>query len=139
MAIRDWSAYQRALRAAAGVTGVLRRHGAAIAAAAALTTASGCSVHGGQGGGEPPRATAASSAKIGDGPMAPRDRADLTETERMELEALGDCTDSDGKMMGYSSPCCERYREITGEQFGPFGCTPWGPPAPPAYDGARLA
>lgn len=33
--------------------------------------------------------------------------------------------------------CCQKHFRVY--QFALAGCTPWGPPAPPAYDGSRLS
>jgi hypothetical protein len=43
-----------------------------------------------------------------------------------------DCEDDPG----YGSTCCKAEREAG---RSPVACSPWGPPAPPAYHGERIA
>ncbi|MBR59224.1 MAG: hypothetical protein CMH54_14560 [Myxococcales bacterium] len=47
----------------------------------------------------------------------------------------GKCT-SQGRDTEPISSCCESHFDV--DHYSYAGCTPWGPPAPPVYDGSRL-
>lgn len=111
--MRDPELFQRALRAAAAVTGVLKKS-AVIGVAAGAFTMAGC--------GPSKSKSSASNASGGSGDPA------ATVDAGVELT----CDDDPG----YGSDCC-KAQEAKG--LSPIACTPWGPPAPPAYAGERLA
>ncbi|MBR59225.1 MAG: hypothetical protein CMH54_14565 [Myxococcales bacterium] len=48
----------------------------------------------------------------------------------------GDCLISNTVGHDAMDICCQKHFRVN--HFGLAGCTPWGPPAPPAYDGSRL-
>lgn len=106
--------FERALRAAAGVTGVLRR-GAAIGVAAGALAAAGCST---------PATRAAPSNHPDSMASVPIDAA-------VAIDART-CADDPG----WGSPCCEA---AVAAHDVPAACQAWGPPAPPAYRGEVLA
>ncbi len=118
MTIRDPELFHRALRAAAAVTGVLRR-GAAIGVAAGALTITGC-------GSAKPAGTVPANVAGGAGSTA--GSADPSADAGLEVTC--------DKDPGYNSACCTAEREAG---RSPMACTPWGPPAPPAYAGESLA
>ena len=119
MTIRDPELFHRALRAAAGVTGVLKR-GAAIGVAAGALTLTGCG---------PSKTASAPSNAAGGGTGDPSAAAS---TDADAGVTTPDCEADPG----YGSKCCTAEREAN---RSPIACTPWGPPAPPAYRGEALA
>jgi hypothetical protein len=58
--------------------------------------------------------------------------APASDTPDGEVAAERTCEDDPG----YGSACCTEEREAG---RSPVACTPWGPPAPPAYSGEQLA
>jgi hypothetical protein len=111
--------FLRALRAATAVTGLLK-HGAIAGVAAGTLVAGAC-------------APAASPSRPA--PDAPEVQADTGATARSEPDAspARDCKDDPG----YLSACC-RAAEAMDQRPFPVACIPWGPPAPPAYQGERI-
>ena len=101
--------FQRALRAAAAVTGVVKR-GAVIGIASGALAFS-C------GGSAKPAPKSVDNAG--------------TMTSAADAGAPRDCEDDPG----YGSPCCTAEREAG---RSPMACTPWGPPAPPVYAGETI-
>lgn len=109
MGLRNQAVFARALRAAAATTGLV------------LVGALGC---GGSKGAQPmPPSSTGGDDTAGAG--AASEAPDAAVAER-------DCEDDPG----YSSKCCTEEREAG---RSPIACTPWGPPAPPAYSGERIA
>lgn len=94
--------------------------------AAAATTAlvlAGC---GGSKGAQPqPPGSGSASDGTGDGSATAGEPDAAVAVER-------DCEDDPG----YGSTCCTAEREAG---RSPMACTPWGPPAPPAYHGETIA
>ncbi len=104
---------RRALRAAAATTGVLGRGALASVAVGALSL--GC--------GSTPAQTSQAPA--------PTNAATTTDqpTPADAGVAFVDCEDDPG----YGSACCTAQEALG---MSPAACTPWGPPAPPAWPGA---
>ena len=121
MTIRDPELFLRALRAAAGVTGVLKR-GAAIGVAAGALTLTGCG----------PSKTASSTPSNAGGGTTDPATATAADPDADAGVTTPDCADDPG----YGSKCCTAALEAN---RSPIACTPWGPPAPPAYRGEALA
>ena len=117
--IRNPDVFERALRAAAAVTGVLRR-GTTIGLAAGALTAAGC---GSKAAPSQPSNSGAVSTPVEASAEAPVDAGP---------EVTPDCEDDPG----YNSKCCQAELEAG---RSPMACTPWGPPAPPVYAGEALA
>ncbi len=117
--MRNHEVFVRALRAAAATTGVLKRS-ASIGLVAGTLVLAGC---GGSKG---------ASAQPPSGAGDPVDTSATTTAPDAAVAAEVTCEDDPG----YSSKCCEAQREAG---LSPMACTPWGPPAPPAYAGERLA
>jgi hypothetical protein len=69
------------------------------------------------------------------------DEADCTESNGMQcVNDLCHASQlSNHPMSAHADECCNVAYGITGCNFTiPMGCYPWGPPAPPAYNGVRL-
>ncbi|HUQ06710.1 MAG TPA: hypothetical protein VM261_29610 [Kofleriaceae bacterium] len=115
MGHRHSAAFARALRAAAATTGLVLAgcSGGSKSAPASTPSGTGSSTGSSTGGDE------GSAAASGDAPDA-------------AVAAERTCDDDPG----YASKCCTEEREAG---RSPVACTPWGPPAPPAYSGERLA
>jgi hypothetical protein len=109
MGHRHSAAFARALRAAAATTGLVLA-GAGCSGGSKGAPAQTPSSTGGDEG---------AAATTGDAPDA-------------AVAAERTCDDDPG----YGSTCCTEEREAG---RSPIACTPWGPPAPPAYRGERLA
>jgi hypothetical protein len=109
MRLRKDEVFARALRAAAATT--------------ALVLA-GC---GGSKGAQPqPPGNASAGGDEGSAAGSATDMPDAA------VAVERDCEDDPG----YSSKCCTAEREAG---RSPIACTPWGPPAPPAYHGETIA
>ncbi len=107
--------FQRALRAAAAVTGIMK-HGAVVGlTAGTLVLAGGCS---------PAQPPSRPVVQNGGGATAP--------SEPDASLPVRDCKDDPG----YNSACCTAARKVRGRI--PEACQAWGPPAPPEYRGERI-
>ena len=161
MSVRDPEIHQWALRAAAGAAGLLKGGGVAAATGVALTL--GCSTPPDvkpapateQAAQPAPTATApvrapatpaarpaaAAPAPTGDRPEDAR--VTLTDAERTarsaEIEALrSECLTSTAHEDPKRLAEIHKKLEALGENAR-LACTPWGPPAPPPFSGARRA
>lgn len=126
MAIRDQQIFRRALSAAAGVTGVLKVKTAAGVAGLTLALAA-CSSPTTTVEPTPQEKTVAEEpAPVAAPESDPKPRLDVP-------VAAEPCADDPG----FGSKCCTKLRD-EGKPL-PIGCTPWGPPAPPVYQGEAIA
>lgn len=119
--VRDSQVFERALRSAAAVTGVIKRGAFVGVAVGALSLADGCSspkptVQG------PVLGTPLTTSNAMTPTAGPPDAG----TKQQDCEADP----------GYQSKCCAAQRAL---HKSPVACTPWGPPAPPAYRGETIA
>ena len=109
MGLRNPAVFARALRAAAATTGLMIAGCGGSKGTQPQPPAS-------TGGGDDGSATAPGASDAPDAAVA------------TEADCEGD--------PGYASKCCEAERAAG---RSPIACTPWGPPAPPAYSGETLA
>jgi len=162
MSIRDPEIHQWALRAAAGAAGLLKSGGVAAATGVALTL--GCSAQPPVKSAPPseqaatpspaPTAPASTPAAATPAPApaapAPAPTADpaeprmtLTEAERKarqdEIDTLrSECFSATANDDKKKLAEIQKKLKALGEDPR-LACTPWGPPAPPAFTGARQA
>jgi hypothetical protein len=114
MTTTDPAIFHRALRAAAAVTGVLKRQTAIGLAAGSLSLVLAACDHG----------SPAQRAPSNTGMSVPRVVA---------IDAGIDANDDCSNDPGWGSDCCKAVDNRRA------ACMAWGPPAPPAFTGERLS
>ncbi|MEZ4404571.1 MAG: hypothetical protein R3B06_31410 [Kofleriaceae bacterium] len=131
MTVRDPAIFHRALRAAAGVTGVLKRSAAVglSAGTLALTACGAPSTPTAQPGApSTPTAQPGAPAPVAGPTLHNRAPAAPPIDAGVDASTVACADDS-----GWGSPCCEAI-----DNRSP-ACMAWGPPAPPVATGERLA
>ena len=125
---------RKALSAAAGVTGVLKRSGPMVATGLTVSAMAACGAPQKEKqpvpAPEPVKAEAPNTTKADASDSAPTN--ELPPNPRWPGEV---CADDPGP----GSDCCQALAEKNDPKAYTGNCTPWGPPAPPVYRGEVLA